>query len=98
MNPSSFFGGGVAQFSTLSAWAVLLCKATLLLAFAWLIHFALARANPRWRIFLWRGVSVGLALLAGWAIALPGLTIHVSAPEQDVITPSPFIQAISAGH
>jgi beta-lactamase regulating signal transducer with metallopeptidase domain/thiol-disulfide isomerase/thioredoxin len=96
MNPTGFFGGGVAQFSTLSAWAVLLWKATLLLAFAWLIHFALARANPRWRIFIWRGVAVGLALLAVWAVALPGLTVRISAPEQSVRMPSSSFQRISA--
>ncbi|MCE5229069.1 M56 family metallopeptidase [bacterium] len=44
-------------------WAQLLGKATLVLALGWAIHATLGRANPRWRVLLWRVVAVGLALL-----------------------------------
>ena len=40
-----------------------LLKMTLLLSLAWVLHFALNRANPRWRVFLWRATCVGLMLL-----------------------------------
>jgi beta-lactamase regulating signal transducer with metallopeptidase domain/protocatechuate 3,4-dioxygenase beta subunit len=91
MNPTGFFGG-IAQFSAMSAWAVLLCKATLLLAFAWLVHFALARANPRWRIFLWRGIAVGLVLPALWIFGLPGVKIYIQAPQPAATTVSIAVQ------
>ena len=45
------------------AWAILLVKATVLLAVAWMIHYALARANPRWRVLLWRSAAVALCHL-----------------------------------
>ena len=62
MNPLEFLREILAQISTASPWALLLAKATLLLAVAWVVHFSLARANPRWRTLLWRGAVVGLVL------------------------------------
>ena len=44
-------------------WVVLLLKITAILLAAWLAHLALARANPRWRVFLWRVTAVGLIAL-----------------------------------
>jgi len=71
----------LAQVFTASPWALVLTKATLLLAVAWLIHVGLARANPRWRTLLWRGTVVGLVLMALWTLGLPSLEIHIRAPE-----------------
>jgi hypothetical protein len=73
-----------AQVSAAPPWVLLLMKITLILAVAWLISFALARMNPRWRALLWREVSVGLVLLAVWTLGLPSLNIHVAAPAVTV--------------
>jgi len=81
MNPPEFLRDTLAQISTASPWALLLTKVTLLLAAAWVVHFSLARANPRWRTLLWRGTVAGLALLAVWTLGLPGLEIRIPAPE-----------------
>ena len=66
MNLPDSVCAGLAQICSMSTWAVLLSKITVFLAIAWLVHFTLARANPRWRVLLWRGVVVGLALV--WAL------------------------------
>jgi beta-lactamase regulating signal transducer with metallopeptidase domain/sugar lactone lactonase YvrE len=80
MNWIGILHNGFAHFSAASSWALLLTKITLLLAIAWLIYFALARTNPRWRALLWRGVIVGLVLLAVGASGLPSLNIRIAAP------------------
>ena len=40
-------------------WVLLLLKLTAILSAAWLAHLAIARLNPRWRVFLWRMTAVG---------------------------------------
>lgn len=47
-------------------------KLTLVLTAAWCGHAALARRNPRWRVWLWRVAGMGGAVLLGCA-ALPPL-------------------------
>ncbi|MCX7045418.1 MAG: M56 family metallopeptidase [Candidatus Sumerlaeota bacterium] len=54
------------------AGVLLIAKAILILALGWLLHGIFSRANPRWRVLLWRMVTVGLA-------ALP-LTLWVNLP------------------
>jgi beta-lactamase regulating signal transducer with metallopeptidase domain/protocatechuate 3,4-dioxygenase beta subunit len=95
MNGLECLRDSFAQISAISPWALLLTKITLLLAVAWLMHFSLARANPRWRTLLWRGTVVGLALLAVWTLGLPGLEIRIEAPVATM--PPPSRQAISTG-
>jgi hypothetical protein len=80
MNPLSFLRDILAEISTASPWALLLTKATLLLAIVWVVHFRLARANPRWRTLLWRGTVLGLVLMAVWTLGLPGLEIRIQTP------------------
>ena len=63
-------------------WVLLLFKLTAILSAAWLAHLALARANPRWRVFLWRMTAVGL-------IALPAVSLLLPAMELRIL-PSPF--------
>ena len=53
--------------------AVVLGKATALLALAWAVHAALAGKNPQWRVGLWRSVTVGLAVICGLVLAPPFL-------------------------
>ena len=84
----------LAQFSTAPAWAQGLAKATLLLSAAWVVHFSLSSANPRWRSLLWRGAAAGLGLTAVWTLGLPGLEIHLRTPQSVVAAPSP--QAMAA--
>lgn len=79
MTLSNFFQAALWQISAISPWSLLLLKATLILAIAWFGHFVLAKANPRWRVLLWRGTGVGLAFLAVWFFALPGLKVRVGA-------------------
>lgn len=81
MNLLDFLHQTVAQVSTMPGGVVVLSKATLLLAVAWLIHFALAKANPRWRALLWRGAAVGLLSLVVWTVGLPGYAVRVEGPE-----------------
>ncbi|MCE5230877.1 M48 family metalloprotease [bacterium] len=77
----------------LPAAAVILLKVTALLAIGWLLHFALAGRNPRWRVLVWRLVMTGLIVLplAGWL--LPKLRVKVEPPPAPVAavieTPAP---------
>ena len=87
MNRLEFLSDVLAQVSIASPWTLLLSKATLLLAVAWIVHFSLSRANPRWRTLLWRGVVVGLVLMAVWTLGRPGLEIHVRAHESAATEP-----------
>lgn len=80
------------------AWAMLLIKLTSLLSVAWLAHLTLARANPRWRVFMWRVTAVGLISLptVGWL--LPSLEVRMARPvalEQAAITPSVLTAVIA---
>jgi beta-lactamase regulating signal transducer with metallopeptidase domain/protocatechuate 3,4-dioxygenase beta subunit len=97
MSLSDLLYARIAEIHAVSPWAVLLGKTTLLVLVAWLLHLALARANPRWRVFLWRGVTVGLVLLAGWSVGLPGLEIRVSVPQRVAPAPRPDPVQAAAG-
>ena len=93
MNLLDLTYAGLARICSMSTCSVLLFKITVLLAVAWLIHSALVRANPRWQVLLWRGVVVGLALVAAWDIGLPNLEIRVPAPEAVSTVTSPPLPA-----
>jgi beta-lactamase regulating signal transducer with metallopeptidase domain len=54
-------------------WALLLSKMTVILVLAWIGHFALASANPRWQVFLWRITGVSLIILTILAVFAPRL-------------------------
>jgi len=82
MNLSGFVSAILFWISSLPEFATFLSKVTLLLTIAWLSYFVLARANPRWRVLLWRGVVVGLAVSSVWSIGLPRFDIRVPAPSQ----------------
>ncbi len=79
MNLSDLVSAVLVQASLLPEFATLLSKATLLLTIAWLIHFTLARGNPRWRVLLWRGVAVGLVMSLGSILGLLRFDIRVPA-------------------
>jgi beta-lactamase regulating signal transducer with metallopeptidase domain len=86
---------GYAQLQTMSPWALLLLKATLLLSGAWLLHFMTASANPRWRVFLWRGTAAGLIMLTIWTFGLPSFEIRVRPlpPTAMMMASSPVVDA-----
>ena len=62
-------------------WMLVLLKVTALLAVGWVLHFCLRRANPRWRVLLWRGVAI-------WLIAMPAVTLVMPTIELRVAQPS----------
>jgi beta-lactamase regulating signal transducer with metallopeptidase domain len=68
--------------------AVWSTKFTLLLLGLWVAHLSLKRANPRWRVSLWRAGSVAavvMAMLAPW----PGsLKLSVSVWQPSINTPT----------
>ncbi|MBN2218468.1 MAG: carboxypeptidase regulatory-like domain-containing protein, partial [Pirellulales bacterium] len=79
MNTLSAAFGGFESVLDAPLWVMLLVKATAVLAAAWVAHLALARANPRWRVVLWRATAVGLLALPALAWSLPALTIDVES-------------------
>ena len=81
MNPLELLRDMLAQFSTVPIWCSFSRKSRCSLAAAWGVHFSLARANPRWRTLLWRGVAVGLVLVAVWMPCLPGMEIRIPCPS-----------------
>lgn len=78
-----------------------LVKLTLTLATVWLLHAALARANPRWRVFLWRGSALCIAVLFSFALAgqFVSLTIPLAllpAEESPTAGPTDSLASSSA--
>jgi len=66
----------------------LLVRLTVLLAIGWLAHAALWRANPRWRMLLWRAMTVGLiAVPVAMAIA-PGVPVRIERPAGTAPAPA----------
>jgi beta-lactamase regulating signal transducer with metallopeptidase domain len=59
----------------------MLIQFTALFAAAWVAHAALARANPRWRVLLWRGTGIAVLLLPIWVGFGPLLTVPVDARQ-----------------
>jgi beta-lactamase regulating signal transducer with metallopeptidase domain len=64
-------------FNAIAGWVdppmglVLAAKWTVILGLAWLAHGILAGQNPRWRVTLWRGVMIGVVLIAVLSLAPP---------------------------
>jgi hypothetical protein len=80
MNAPSNWAGLLAGPADGSIGLMLVAKWTLVLALAWLVHAALARRNPRWRVALWRGALLGIGLVAAFA-AVPPIVCFPIAPE-----------------
>lgn len=62
---------------------LLLLKITAILGVAWLLHRGLSKANPRWRVLLWRMTAVGLFALPVVAFVLPAIKIHFQPPVEN---------------
>jgi len=96
MNLLVFLHDILTEFSAAPTWAQLLTKVTLLLAVAWVVHFGLARANPRWRTLLWRGTAVGLVLMGVWIPGLPGWEIRFDTPQPVSSAPASSLPPVVA--
>ena len=73
----------------------LLTRLTLLLGLAWLMHAALARANPRWRVLLWRGSAAAMLVLVALSLAGPTIPLALLPPVAEpglTVAPPPAIQ------
>ncbi len=70
-----------------------LLKMSLLLAMGWIVHFALGRRNPRWRVAVWRGVAVGVVVLPVLGLVLPEVRLGVVPAEE----PEPVLVPIQRG-
>ena len=79
----------VDQYQLALAGALLLTKITLLLGVAWCMHGLLQRANPRWKVLLWRLVGCGLLLMVGLAVCPPIFSWAVLPPG--VTSPAPSL-------
>ena len=73
---------------TLPVPAMVLFKLTILLGLGWVLHFALIRSNPRWRVLLWRMLMVGLVLLIPAQMFLPELPLFVIKEAQKISAPA----------
>ena len=86
--------GPLSLLAEAPMWAVLLGKATVLLAAAWMIHCVLIRTNPRWRVLLWRGAAVALLVLPLVGLALPAIELRVASPEPAAKESLPTVAAV----
>ena len=68
--------------------AEILVKTTLFLVAMWIAHFLLRRANPRWRVLLWRGAAVGLLAVPILRAALPELPVPVAPSPSTPASPA----------
>jgi beta-lactamase regulating signal transducer with metallopeptidase domain/thiol-disulfide isomerase/thioredoxin/uncharacterized GH25 family protein len=60
--------------------SVLTIKITAVLAIVWLLHFELRRANPRWRVLVWRLGTIGVLVLAALAACPPLIRLPMLPP------------------
>ena len=70
-------------------------RSSLLLAAAWLAHWALLRARPAWRVVLWRVVCVAFVALPLATLLLPSLAVPILPAEDPLViapryTPVPY--------
>ena len=73
-------GDGSQWWVGLSAGWDATLRMTAVLGLAWMLHLLLLRSNPRWRVLLWRGASVGLVAIPLLTVAMPRVQVSVSRP------------------
>jgi beta-lactamase regulating signal transducer with metallopeptidase domain len=73
-------------------WAMILLKLTVLLTFAWILHFSLSHANPRWRIVLWRSVAIALISLPVLSFTIPSINWHIPTPSNTTSEISRYVE------
>jgi beta-lactamase regulating signal transducer with metallopeptidase domain len=107
MRATDWSGGLTLRLVDLPFSELVLLKITVLLAVAWLLHRALAHANPRWRVLLWRGAAIAIVLGPVWMRFGPPVTISIaqqpkavegqSAAAPDVRPPGPMVADFADG-
>ena len=71
----------LAAVATEADWPMgVLFRLSLLLALAWLLHATLVRANPRWRVLLWRGSAVAVFVLVALGPLGPAIPLALLPP------------------
>ena len=89
MRPSEWSAALAGRLVDIPFSEMVLLKITVLLVVAWILHRALARANPRCGVLLWRGTALAVVLGPVWMRFGPPVT--VSIPEQPKAVESPSI-------
>jgi len=87
----------IQELPELPTTAIVMLKMTVLLGAGWLLHVALVRRNPRWRVLVWRGVMAGMVLLPVGELLLPKLQVPVAPPVPVEEPIRPLIIDQSAG-
>lgn len=77
MNSASLFRPWLEPLAGLSPLVAILAKLTALLAVAWVAQALLCRANPRWRVLVWRGAAIGLLLVPLCHLLTPPIELQV---------------------
>ncbi len=78
MSGTTSLGLWLESVAELSPPVAVLAKVTILLGIAWLVHSLLRRANPRWRVLLWRAAAVGMLLIPLCHLVTPPMEFRVS--------------------
>jgi len=73
-------------------WLTSIAKLTVLLATAWLLHFLLTKANPRWRVLLWRSLAVAMLIVPVTDIS-GLLRLKMPVNVQPTAETTPLVQA-----
>ncbi|MCH7724925.1 MAG: hypothetical protein IH991_00380 [Planctomycetes bacterium] len=87
MNGGDMIWLWLGRISNLPLGVAVLCKVSVLLFAAWCVHAALWRANPRWRVVLWRTTAVGLLAIPLLHIVIPPTTVYVDNGADVELTP-----------
>jgi len=87
MNFELFQGRIPSIWSQLPFEIDLMLRATGLLILAWVLVIALRRANPRWRVLVWRAYLCGLLALPVVMLVVPGYEIPIKAVTNDNVSP-----------
>lgn len=87
----------LARLAEFSPTVLMLWKVSILFAAAWLAHALLGRANPRWRVLVWRGTAVGLLLLPILSWVTPAIELVSAKPVVEMIG-APTASEDDAGH
>ena len=73
-------------FIDLPLFLEILLKITAILAAAWLLHFVLQRANPQWRVLLWRSIMAGVIVVPIMA-SVSFFPVEIAPPFQAETAP-----------
>src|SRR5688572_19082709 len=82
-------GQWLSMLAALPPAADVVLKMTAILALGWIMHFALLRRNPRWRVVLWRGIATGVVAAPLIALVLP--IVKITLPQK----PAGAVQTIA---